>query len=205
MSREQRERIEAEADREVILCSGAFNSPPLLMRSGIGPAAHLSEMGIKCLVDLPVGKNLQDHLAVTIFFARPDESTFRHEMRFDRMAVAMMRAYFLGTGPGTVVPGGLHAFIKTRPELAVPDIEFMFRGAPAQTHLWFPLVRPPIPTATASVRRCCIRTAAGRSCCARAIPTRRRASSIISSPRPTICRACAKASSAPAWSLISSP
>ena len=40
----------------------------------------------------------------------------------------MIRAYLFGTGPGTVVPGGLHAFIKTRPELAVPDIEFMFRG-----------------------------------------------------------------------------
>jgi choline dehydrogenase-like flavoprotein len=63
-------------------------------------------------------------------------------MRFDRMAVAMVRAYFFGTGPGTVVPGGLHAFIRTRPELAVPDIEFMFRGAPAATHLWFPLIRP---------------------------------------------------------------
>ena len=66
-----------------------------------------------------------------IFFERLDESTFRREMRFDRMAVSMMRAYFFGTGPGTVVPGGLHAFVKTRPELAVPDIEFMFRGAPA--------------------------------------------------------------------------
>jgi len=64
-------------------------------------------------------------------------------MRIDRMAVSMLRAYFLGSGPGTVVPGGLHAFIKTRPELAVPDIEFMFRGAPAATHLWFPLIRPP--------------------------------------------------------------
>jgi len=53
-----------------------------------------------------------------------------------------VRAYVFGTGPGTVVPGGLHAFIKTRPDLAVPDIEFMFRGAPAATHLWFPLVRP---------------------------------------------------------------
>ena len=63
-------------------------------------------------------------------------------MRFDRMAVSMIRAYFFGTGPGTVVPGGLHAFVKTRPELAVPDIEFMFRGAPAATHLWFPLIRP---------------------------------------------------------------
>jgi choline dehydrogenase-like flavoprotein len=36
----------------------------------------------------------------------------------------------------------LHAFIKTRPELAVPDVEFMFRGTSASPHLWFPLVRP---------------------------------------------------------------
>jgi choline dehydrogenase-like flavoprotein len=102
-------------------------------------------MGIKCAADLPVGKNLQDHLAVLIFFARRNESTFRRDMRFDRMAAAMMRAYVFGTGPGTVVPGGLHAFIRTRPELAVPDIEFMFRGAPAQPHLWFPVVRPAYP------------------------------------------------------------
>jgi 4-pyridoxate dehydrogenase len=104
------ERIVAEAGREVILCAGAFNTPPLLMRSGVGPAAHLSEMGIKPVVDLPVGRNLQDHLAVLIFFARHNESTFRRDMRF-----------------------------------AVPDIEFMFRGAPAQTHLWFPLLRPAYP------------------------------------------------------------
>jgi 4-pyridoxate dehydrogenase len=135
------ERIAVVAEREVILCAGAFNSPALLLRSGIGPAAHLAEMGIKPVIDLPVGWNLQDHLAVLIFFARRNESTFRRDMRFDRMAAAMLRAYLLGSGPGTVVPGGLHAFIKTRPELAVPDIEFMFRGAPAQTHLWFPLLR----------------------------------------------------------------
>jgi 4-pyridoxate dehydrogenase len=54
----------------------------------------------------------------------------------------MIRAYCFGTGPGTVVPGGLHAFIRTRHELSVPDIEFMFRGAPANPHLWFPLIRP---------------------------------------------------------------
>jgi len=138
----QGQTVEARADREVILCGGAFNTPPLLMRSGIGPASHLADMGIKTVIDLPVGKNLQDHLAVMIAFARRDGSTFRQEMRFDRMALSMVRAYFFGTGPGTVVPGGLHAFIKTRPELAVPDIEFMFRGAPADTHLWFPLVRP---------------------------------------------------------------
>jgi 4-pyridoxate dehydrogenase len=134
--------VRVEADREVILAGGTFNSPPLLMLSGIGPADHLRAMGVAPLVDLPVGKNLQDHLAVIIFFERLNESTFRHDMRFDRMAISMIRAYCFGTGPGTVVPGGLHAFVKTRPELAVPDIEFMFRGAPAETHLWFPLIRP---------------------------------------------------------------
>ena len=133
---------QVEAAREVILCGGAFNTPPLLMLSGIGPAAHLRALGIEPVADLPVGKNLQDHLAVIVFFRRLDESTFLEQMRFDRMAVAMVRAYFFGTGPGTVVPGGLHAFVKTRPELAVPDIEFRFRGAPAATHLWFPLIRP---------------------------------------------------------------
>ena len=137
-----RETVRVDADREVILSGGAFNTPPLLMLSGIGPADHLRATGIKPVVDLPVGKNLQDHLAVIIFFERLNESVFRHDMRFDRMAVSMLRAYFFGTGPGTVVPGGLHAFVKTRPELAVPDIEFMFRGAPADTHLWFPGIRP---------------------------------------------------------------
>jgi 4-pyridoxate dehydrogenase len=134
--------VEVAAAREVILAAGAFNTPPLLMLSGIGPAAHLREMSIKPVVDLPVGKNLQDHLASIIFFERRDNGTFHHDMRIDRMAVSMIRAYFFGTGPGTVVPGGLHAFVKTNPELAVPDIEFMFRGAPANTHLWFPGIRP---------------------------------------------------------------
>jgi choline dehydrogenase-like flavoprotein len=99
-------------------------------------------MGIKPLIDLPVGNNLQDHLAVMITFTRLDPGPFCATMRCDRMMLAMMRAYLFGTGPGTVVPGGLHAFVKTRPDLAVPDIEFMFRGLPAHAHLWFPLVRP---------------------------------------------------------------
>jgi len=134
--------LEAEAGREVVLASGTFNTPQLLMLSGIGSAAHLRTMGIKCTADLPVGKNLQDHLGAYMSYTRPQVGAFHREMRFDRMAVSMIRAYLFGTGPGTVVPGGLHAFIKIRPEVAVPDIEFMFRGTSLHPHLWFPLVRP---------------------------------------------------------------
>jgi choline dehydrogenase-like flavoprotein len=126
------------AMREVILAGGAFNSPQLLMLSGIGPAEHLRSVGIEPIIDLPVGKNLQDHLAVLMMYSRTEGSEFRENMRLDKMALNMLRAHFFGSGPATVVPGGLHAFIKTRPELAVPNIEFMFRGAPPAAALWFP-------------------------------------------------------------------
>jgi choline dehydrogenase-like flavoprotein len=55
--------LEAKADKEVIISSGAYCSPTLLNRSGIGAKAELEEHGINCLVDLDgVGKNLIDHL-----------------------------------------------------------------------------------------------------------------------------------------------
>ncbi len=133
--------VRAAAEREVILSGGTFNTPQILILSGIGPAAHLKEIGIASVIDLPVGRNLQDHPAALIMYSRPQAGPFRDAMRFDRMAMGMITAYLFGTGPATVVPGGMHAFIKTRPELVVPDIEFMFRGAPTNAHLWFPLVR----------------------------------------------------------------
>jgi choline dehydrogenase-like flavoprotein len=133
--------VRTEAAREVVLAAGAFNTPQLLMLSGIGPAQHLREFGIDVVADLPVGRNLQDHLGAYMTYSRKQPGSFHREMRFDRMAVSMVRAYLFGSGPGTVVPGGLHAFVKTRPELAVPDIEFMFRGTAAAPYLWFPLLR----------------------------------------------------------------
>jgi choline dehydrogenase-like flavoprotein len=133
----------APALREVLLAGGVFNSPQLLMLSGIGEAAHLREMGIEPRVNLPgVGRNLQDHLSVDVHHTRRERGPFHARMRLDRAALDMVRAYALGTGPATVLPSGLHAFLKTRRELAVPDIQFLFRGAPARAHPWFPGVKP---------------------------------------------------------------
>jgi 4-pyridoxate dehydrogenase len=129
------------ADGEVIVCAGTFNTPQLLMLSGIGPAAHLREIGIAPRVDLPVGRNLQDHPAVHLFFKRRGPGPFHGAMRFDRMAMSMIEAWLLGTGAATRPPSGMLAFIKTRPELEVPDIEFMFRCASLKAHLWFPGLR----------------------------------------------------------------
>jgi 4-pyridoxate dehydrogenase len=133
---------EAHAEREVLLCGGAFNSPQVLMLSGIGPAEHLRSVGITPLVDLPVGSNLQDHLAVPVTWERRAPGPFHDLMRLDRIGISMIRAYLFGSGPGTVVPGGLHAFLKSSAEVDVPDIEFMFRAAPPGARTWFPLVSP---------------------------------------------------------------
>jgi choline dehydrogenase len=53
---------------EVILCAGAFDSPRILLHSGIGPASHLEQTGLVPVADLPVGENLIDHLLVGIVY-----------------------------------------------------------------------------------------------------------------------------------------
>ena len=134
----------AQAEREVILSGGVFNSPQLLMLSGIGPADHLREHGIEPVADLPgVGQNLQDHPAIALRWARSTPGAFHGEMRFDRMAFNLIRAHLFGSGPATYLPGGTFAFIKTRPGLARPDVQFLFPAAPAEVHLWFPGVVAP--------------------------------------------------------------
>ena len=137
------DRKTVRAQREVILCAGTFNSPQILMRSGIGPAGHLAALGIAPLADLPVGKNLQDHWAVPNYYARKHPGYFHGRMRADRMAVAMLQAHFLGSGPATKVPTNLFGFVKSRAELAVPDIEYLLMPTAPTAGLWFPGVRAP--------------------------------------------------------------
>jgi choline dehydrogenase-like flavoprotein len=135
----------AEAAREVILCGGVFNSPQLLMLSGIGPADHLREHGIAPLVDLPVGRNLRDHLAVALRWRRNEPGPFHRQMRLDRVALAMVRAWLLRDGPATTLPLGLIAFLKSEPGLEAPDLEFMVGAPPFEAKPWLPGRTPPFP------------------------------------------------------------
>jgi 4-pyridoxate dehydrogenase len=64
-------------------------------------------------------------------------------MRADRIALAMAQAWLFRTGPATMLPNGLKAFLKTRSEFEAPDIEFLFLGAPLDARIWFPGVTPP--------------------------------------------------------------
>jgi choline dehydrogenase-like flavoprotein len=130
------------ANREIILCAGAYHTPHLLLLSGIGPNEHLTSLKLRTLVDLPVGQHLQDHLAAWFTWSRPSPGIFHRFLRLDRAVLAAFRAYLLGTGPGTVLPNYLFAFLKTEAGLEAPDIEFMFRAVAAPNFLWLPGLRP---------------------------------------------------------------
>jgi 4-pyridoxate dehydrogenase len=129
----------AEATREVILSGGSFNSPQLLMLSGIGRADHLRELGITPLVDLPVGDNLQDHLKGVVLWKRLEpRGPFHKLLRYDRIALAFIQAYVFGTGPGAHVPLGIQGYVQSAPDQPVPDLEFMLRSAPTYAKPYFP-------------------------------------------------------------------
>jgi 4-pyridoxate dehydrogenase len=121
----------ARAEREVILCSGVINTPQLLMLSGIGDAEELGRHDIPVNAALPgVGRNLQDHVSVILMYHRRDPGPFLRMMRYDRIGRELLKAYFLGTGFAADVPGGGVAFLKSRAELDLPDIQLLLTAAP---------------------------------------------------------------------------
>jgi 4-pyridoxate dehydrogenase len=124
----------ALASKEVILCGGVINSPHLLMLSGIGAADELREHGISVKVDLPgVGKNFQDHVNSPLPFVRKTPGPLHHFMRLDRVVKELGKAYFFGNGFATDLPGPLTAFLRTSPELEMPDIQILSNFGPMNT------------------------------------------------------------------------
>ncbi len=115
------------ASREVILAASAFNSPKILMLSGIGPAAHLAEHGINVIADRPgVGGNLQDHLELYIQQACSQPITlFKH---WNLWSKGMIGAQWLfgKSGLGASNQFESAAFLRSRPGVEYPDIQYHF-------------------------------------------------------------------------------
>lgn len=126
----------ARASKEVILSAGAFNSPQLLMLSGIGPKKHLEELEIPVLKDLPVGQKLYDHITfLGLMFTVNESIVFQQSSVEDPGNV--LKFLFEGVGPLTTL-GAVEAiaYIKTNATKYVgnyPDMELLFIGGGLQS------------------------------------------------------------------------
>ncbi len=122
--RSGRERT-VRARREVILSAGSIGSPHILMLSGIGAAAHLRDHGIAVHADRPgVGQNLQDHLQARLVL-KCNEPTLNDEVRslWNKTRIGLKYLMFRA-GPMTMAASLAVGFLRTRPEVATPDIQF---------------------------------------------------------------------------------
>ena len=118
---------EAKAAREVILSASSINSPKILMQSGIGPAAHLAEMGIDVVADRPgVGANLQDHLELYLQQACTQPITLYKHWNLFSKAVIGAQWLFLKQGLGASNQFESCAFIRSRAGVKYPDIQYHF-------------------------------------------------------------------------------
>jgi choline dehydrogenase len=115
----------ALAEREVILCGGAVNSPQLLMLSGIGPQEHLAGFGLPVVHHLPgVGQSLQDHYSAPVKLKSRLPVTVNDVMLSNaRKLKAGLEYYMFHRGPLAMISSPAALFARTRPELASPDIK----------------------------------------------------------------------------------
>jgi choline dehydrogenase len=131
--------VDARAAREVILSGGAFNSPQLLMLSGIGPADELRAHGIAVRVDLPgVGANLSEHARVPIEFATRGNISFLNELRIDRAARSVVQWAVLGNGAFATQINSCNIVVRTDRSLAQPDIQLMSNPVRMDARIWWP-------------------------------------------------------------------
>lgn len=128
--------------REVILSGGAYNSPQLLLLSGIGPADELRANGITPLLDLPgVGRNLQEHPFAAVSYALRKPIGFEREMRFDRMTRHVLRWLVGMDRDNALIPVLGFGFIRTREGLNRPDVKANVYPTRMDARLWFPGLR----------------------------------------------------------------
>ena len=120
------ERLEAR--REVVVSSGAFGSPQLLMASGVGPAEQLGQFGVAVVHDSPeVGANLQDHCDYTVNLKASGPGLFGYALPFV-MAAPGELANFLRRRSGLLTSNVAEAggFVRSRPDVDRPDLQLHF-------------------------------------------------------------------------------
>ncbi len=121
----------ARAEREVVVAAGAVATPPLLQRSGVGPADELRSLGIDVVVDAPqVGENLQDHVVAGMVAGTADGSLYGAD-RDPRQLVEWVRHR---RGPLTSNLAEAIAFVRSREGEVAPDIELLAIPAPMKDH-----------------------------------------------------------------------
>jgi choline dehydrogenase len=128
---------EVRARREVVLASGAFGSPQLLMLSGIGPGSYLQRFGIPVVHDLPgVGQNLQDHIDyVQTWRTRSNTQTFGVSARGTaKMTGALFEWHSQRSGMITSPFAEAGAFLCSGPKVQVPDLQLVFVLAIVDDH-----------------------------------------------------------------------
>ncbi len=115
------------ANREVIVAASAFNSPKLLMRSGIGPAKQLSELGIDVIADRPgVGSNLQDHLELYVQQECTQPITLYSKLNLVSKGLIGAEWLFFKSGLGASNHFEAAAFLRSRAGVKYPDIQYHF-------------------------------------------------------------------------------
>ncbi|KES21108.1 MULTISPECIES: GMC family oxidoreductase [Pseudomonas] len=114
------------ARMDTVLSAGAYQSPQLLMLSGVGDPELLAEHGIATRHVLPgVGRNLQDHFGSTIQYESRTSDTYYRLMNPVNAVSALLQYVVRREGPFSVFPMNALAFVKTLPELARPDVQFL--------------------------------------------------------------------------------
>lgn len=111
----------------VVLTAGAYASPAILLRSGVGPHASLQEAGFRTLLDLPgVGENLQNHPDIAVQFATRVRQSLRRAMAFPAKQLAGLQ--WLARREGIAASNHFEAgaFVKSHPDLDRPDLQLTF-------------------------------------------------------------------------------
>lgn len=123
------------AEREIVLCGGAINSPQLLQLSGVGDGDLLRTFDIKVHADVKgVGRNLQDHLGCGVKQRCTQPVSFYPYTRPLRAASAMVQYLLTKSGPATSHGLESMAFLRSRPDLIVPDLQYFFASVMYSDH-----------------------------------------------------------------------